>query len=314
MAKVNELSCVAFQANTGQGQCKLDFTFEGVVQVPSGKRFTQAEVDNLAQTLTALVIADNKANRAYPFPKLIGYEKSGGDPVRVEFDNGASITTFENLLTLTGKFYSGLHASNALRSRNKQDLSILVFGGGYVFGALIGGEYAGIPYGNFFCRGVEPAAFKIEAKYMFDGIVDPKYINEQLWFVNDDNGSVADLSGLYDVVLKETTPMTALGLATLSVKRLNGELDLVASNATELTAIPFAQWSAKNAITGLAIPITAAAVAGANYTIDLDSTSPNYTAVPVGGLIEITGPTVSQLTTAGILKSEINTFTVKKVV
>lgn len=309
MAEVNKINCSATNLNTGESNCKFDFYFEGAIEVPKDKEFTEAELKALGATLTAMVSNNNKALRAYPFPKFVGGTKEAGDAVRETLPNGASIVTWENDYLMKAEHLSGMRAHQAWRSRNRQDIAVLIFGGGYVYGATIGGKYKGFPATNFFAEALTPGVFATRPQYMIGFNIQAKYINDQSWIIKDEFG-VSDLTGLYDVELKQVGTMSATGLVVAEVLRKADGTDYGALYATELATLTF---TATNEETGAGITVTGSAtVVSGKLNIDLDNTDPDYPIV--GKNLIIKAPNVTSLTSAGILKSEFTDLVVTRTV
>jgi hypothetical protein len=314
MGKLNTVSCKTFAINTGTGECDLHFSLEGVIEVPKSREFSQAEIEAMQTTLNAGVIAASKSNRFFPFPVLIGEETTGGDTNEVEFDNGISITTFENYYKVTGKFYKGgFGSNNALRSRNGNDIALLFYGkigASYaILGAKINSKYKGIPGINFWCNPQKWGAFKRESQYMWKVNIPTPYLNDQLWYVTTDFYP-ADIEGLHHVEMEavnSTTPISAGGVIEVYAKEKSYGTDYATNYATELTAIVLGSYTAKNTATGAAISVTARAIASGKITWTLDTADTDYPAV--GGSITLVPPTVAQLTAANILLAEIQEYT-----
>lgn len=319
MSKVNTVTCVTLKINTGVGDCPLDFSLEGVIEVPISREFTRAEIEDMQATLNTGVIAPLKLNRFFPFPVLVGEETTGGDPNKVELDNGISITTFENYYNITGKFRKGgMGSNNALRSRNGSDIALLLYGrigNSYgIVGSTINGKFKGVPGINFWCNAQKWGAFKRESQYMWSVNVAPPYLNDLLWFVQTDFYP-ADISGLHHVEMEAvdgTTPISAGGVIEVYVKEKSFGTDYATLYESQLNAILLAQYTAKNAATGGAIPVTAKAAAGGKLTWTLAAGDPDYPAV--GGQITLVPPTVAQLTAGNIPAAEIQEFTFTRTV
>jgi hypothetical protein len=318
MGKLNTVDCRRLIINTGAGECPLDFSFEGIIEVPKTREFTRAEIEDMQATLNAGVIAANKKDRFYPFPVLHGEETTGGDPNKVDLDNGLSITTFENYYNITGKFRKGgFGTNNALRSRNGSDISFLMYGkignSFAIVGATVNGKQKGIPGSNFWCAAQKWGSFKKESQYSWMVAVAPPYLNEQIWYALTDFYP-ADIEGLHHVemtAVNETTPITA-GVIETYVREKSYGSDYAINYATELGGISLANFTAKNTSTGLAIPVTARAVTGGKLVLTLTAADANYPAI--GGQITLVPPTIAQLTAANIPMAEIQEFTFTRTV
>ncbi len=311
--KLNKVICNDDQANTGHGDCPIHYKFEGLIQVPKSKRFTVAELNDLGTTLNTLIRSNSKINRAFPFPKVEKNDPKGGDAVVITFDSGTEVTTFENPYIIGFEFYEGgLAVSNSLRTRNGSDLAFLLFDKQRVYGTVINGQFAGVPALNFWCSPQKLGSFKIANIYMAKFNVNTKDLNDNVWHVPNDFG-IENLKGLKNVDLKPTaTPdaITAAGVLDLSaLVRLDGE-DYATNYATQLATAGL--FTAKNASTGLAIPVTTTTVANGKITLTLPTSNANYPAI--GGAVTIVPPTLTQLSTAGILDAEIQSVTVERTV
>ncbi len=302
--KVNTISCGAYNANTGASNCPVHLKFEGAIEVPADKRFTKAEVENLATTLRALIVNNNRLLRAYPFPPFTKSDPKGGDTVNVTFDSGEEITMGENYYILNFNFYKGgVPLNNSLRTRNGSDTAFLFYGGGIIFGSMINNEYAGVPASNFWCMAATHGAFKTESKYMWKANVPTPFLNEKVWFVEDDF-DVRDLTGLRNVDIYTTTlpnAITAGGVVALDVKERGYGTNYADLYPAELATVGL--FTARNKATGAAITVTSTSVSNGRLSITLDTTDADYPAV--GGTVTIVGPLISALTAAGILNAEI---------
>ena len=305
--KINTVVCGEGIDNTGYSECPVHMNIEGFIQVPSSKDFTDKEIEDLTVTLNAMAANNTKSLRAFPFPKLVGADVTGGDPVKVDFDNGASTTTFEKQYMLKGMYYTGgvpLHSS--LRTRNGQNVSFLFYGAGKVWGAVINGKKRGFPVTNFGADAQKPGAFQKRSEYDFHFNVETKYLNTngKYWYiVNDD---VADIAGLKNITLvAPVAPQVTAGLVVLGVVEQG-----YGTNYAELyPSITTLAFTAKNGTTGNAITIQSKTVIDGKLAIQLDVADPDYPAAL--GTVVIAGPNVAALIAANIPNAEIiNSVTV----
>lgn len=310
MNKVNTVTCAADWANTGFGDCAVHTLFEGLIQVPKDAEFTEAQLGDLVAHINTKVVDNNPLLRFYPWPEFTKMEPGGGEPNKVEQDNGGSITTWENDYVFTGEFYEGGAPLNAaLRSRNGQDVYFIGFGRGYAFGEKVNGKYKGFKGKNYWSNAQKPGAFKVESKYSFTFNVSTVSLNERLWYVKAPG--IDELEGLKPLELIPTaSPVvssTGLIIADLKLKGYgNDYLEMYGSAIAALT------FTAKNTETGGAITVTGVTLVGGKLNIDLDSADTDYPAV--GKQLTIVGPTVSALTGAGVLLAEIIPLTVTRTV
>lgn len=305
--QVNTINCQSDWANTGFGDCSIHMLIEGLIQVPKDASFTKEQLAAIVSHITTKTREANPLNRFYPWPAFIGGEPTGGDPNKVDFDNGSSITTWENDYLFTGRFYEGgFPVNNALRTRNGQDLYFLAYGRGHLFGAVENGVYKGFAGKNFWAASQMPGAFKVESKYSFSFNVTTRDWNENLWYVKAPG--IETVKGLKTLELEATASpvVSATGLVKASLKLKGYGTDYVALNGTAIIAL--SGWAAKNKATGEAITITTKTVVAGQLEFDLDHQDTHYPTS--GGSIEITPPAIADLAGAGTLNAEILPLTI----
>lgn len=309
MNKVNTITCAADWQNTGFGDCPVHMYFEGLIQVPKDAVFTEAELGDLVAHVNTKVVNDNPLLRFYPWPKLMKFEPGGGEPNKVEFDNGESTNTWENDYVFGGQFYEGgVPVNNALRSRNGQDIYFIAYGRGYAFGEKVNGKYKGFKAKNYWSNGHKPGAFKAAAEYHFTFNVEVKSLNERLWFVKAEG--IDEITGLKPLELIPTTSpaLSGTGLLVCDLKLKGYGNDYLESYGTAIAALTF---TCKNAETGGVITVTGVSIGTTGkLEIDLDSADTDYPAS--GKSLIVYGPSVSALEGAGVLQAEIIPLTVTR--
>lgn len=308
MNYVNTITCAADWTNTGFGDCPIHMLFEGMIQVPKDAVFTEAQISALVAHINTKVVDNNPLLRFYPWPEFTKMEPGGGDPNKVEQDNGGSITTWENDYAFTGEFYEGgFPLNNALRTRNGQDIYAIFYGRGYAFGEKVNGVYKGIKVKQYWSNAQKPGAFKVESKYGFTFNVAAASLNERLWYVKATG--IDEIEGLKPLELLPTTDpiMSATGLVIADLKLKGYGTDYLALYGAAIAALTF---TAKNVLTGAAITVTGVSLVAGKLNFDLDSADTDFPAV--GEDLQIVGPTVTALTAAGVLLAEIISLTVTR--
>lgn len=306
--KVNTVNCAADWANTGFGDCPWHMLLEGVIQVPKDAVFTEAQLGALVAHVNTKVIENNRLLRFYPWPKFQKMEPSGGDPNKVENDDGSSTVTWENDYLFTGQFYAGgVPVNNALRTRNGQDIYYIGYGRGYAFGEQVNGQYKGFKGTNYWSNAQKPGAFKVKSEYVFTFNVAALSLNERVWYVKAPG--IDELEGLKSLVLLPTTDpvMDGTGLVIADLKQKGYGDDYLEMYGAEIAGLTF---TAKNAETGGAITVTGVSLVAGKLNFNLDDTDTDFPAV--GEDLIIVGPSVSALIAAGVLQAEILPLTVTR--
>ncbi len=313
MANINTISCLAKKANTGRENCPVHLRFEGAIEVPTSKRFTENEIKALGTTLRAGVKDADPLLRFYVMPPFEDCEVTGGDPVKVDFASGRSVTTFENPYMVNIKYYAGgFPLNDALRTRNGSDVAFLFFGGGLIFGSMINGQYAGVPANNFWAAAQGIRSFKTENDYRIMANINTGNLNggsvgAGVWYVEDDFG-IADLKGLVSVpqAVVSSPAISGGGVVEVTLKSTGWGTDIATAFVTQLTGL---NWTAKNKATGAAVTVSSKTITTGNSTtlgkvaITLDTADTDYPAS--GGVVTLVGPTITALDAAGIVGYEI---------
>jgi hypothetical protein len=306
---MNTVSCSAQKANTGYNDCPVHLRFEYAIEV-GDKEFTDVEIDAMIATLNTGAKSDVKATRFYPFPNFIKSEITGGDPNRVEFENTQEVITWENMYKVKVNFYDGgFPLNDFLRTRNGQTVKFLFAGkngGKYIiFGANANGKRVGIAAENFWAEAQMIKSFKNANEYAFNFNVQTSQLNDgAVWFVEVATNP-ATIKGLKTVPLvvvpTGVNPISVAGIVNFTAKQNGFGEDYLVLYPAPMAIL--ANYTAKNAATGLVIPITAAAIVGGLLQLTLTAASPNYPAI--GGSITVSGPLVSVADLAGIKNTEI---------
>lgn len=299
MAELNKLNCGTSKANTGYGDCVLNFgKIIGAIEVPFDLVLTQTELSDLQKTLIDLIQADSKGKRIYPFPTFEAITDNSQDPTLQSLGYGSQQVVKDGNYNWVFQYINGaLCVSNKLRTHSNSygkflffdDKNVLFGTTGYTNTGIKG--ISGITMDVFYPfpwkanDGTNVTSFRV----LFD-FKSPQ-VNEYLAYVQADF-NLTTLMGLENAILSvlsgPTTGVVQIGVSTgCSQENLYDELgaDLAVSNL----------WAAYNDATGVAIPITSVAVNNGlkGYTVTLDTADPAYVAVTATGKIrlELVGPT-----------------------
>lgn len=282
MAILNRKICVqGGGGNTGFGDCVLSFTnVVGAFLVPTGRRFTPAELEDFQATLQDAARAENPRDRIYPIHNLDVPTNNTEDLTIQTTPYGSKYPVREGDYDWTFQFFQGgFCLLKALRSHNGTGKAALFYdANGVIFGQKIGDDLAGVPLVFFWANpwGISDGsnASVYSARFVFK----PRYINDDLGVV-DGGFNPAVIEGLQDVALRQATGSARPALKVTATTGCGGD-DMYDFYPTELAAV--GAWKAT--INGAEVTITSVAedpnVKG--WTVTLDADDPDYS--PTGTL------------------------------
>lgn len=278
MAILNRKICVeGGGGNTGFGDCVLSFTnVVGAFLVPSGKRFTPADLADFQATLQASARAANPRDRIYPIHNLDVPSDNTEDLTIQTTPYGSKYPVREGDYDWTFQFFQGgFCLLKALRSHNGTGKSALFYdANGVIFGQKIGDELAGIPLVFFWANPWRISDGSNASVYAVRFVFKPRYINDDIGFV-DGGFNPAVIEGLQDVALREGAGSARPALKVTATTGCGGD-NMYDFYPEELAAV--SAWVAT--INGLEVVITSVAEDAAlkGWTITLDTEDENYSA------------------------------------
>jgi hypothetical protein len=293
MADLNKLNCGTSKANTGYGDCVLNFgKIVGAIEVPEDLVLTQTELTDLQKTLKDLIQSASKSSRIYPFPSFAAITDSSQDPTLQTLGYGSQQVVREGNYNWVFQFINGaLCVSNKLRTHNNSYGKFLFFDDKNVLFGTQGATPAGVKG----LTGISLDMFYVypwkandgsnvtQYRILFD--FQPSQVNEYLAYVQADF-NLLTLMGLENAVLKVLSGPTA-GVVQIGVTTGCSQENLFDELGADL-AMPDL-WAAYDDATGAEIPISSTAVNNGlkGYTITLDTTDAAYTAVTATGKIRL---------------------------
>lgn len=306
---LNTLNCAGGVGNTGIPKCALDpALIKGGFLVPPNFELTAANLattDALEAALAAAILAA-PALRIYPLPPFEAITDSSEDVTIQTLGYGAPVTIREGKNNWIFQYLSGgVCLNNQLRKFNKSGYRVIfIDDSGVIMGTKnsTGDGIVGIPLVDYYAYPWKVNDGSNTTAYRLKFVFDPKYINELINFVQDENALL--LQGLQNVALTKVS--RALGVMKITAKVGCGGDNLHDLYATELASVGL--WTAKNALTNAVITITAVADDTVNngWTITVDTADPDYTTGAI--LVSLAAPSV--LAAAGVDGFESNTIPV----
>lgn len=308
---LNVKICAGSGSNTGFGDCPVDLkNIVGFILTPKGFAISAANSATKELALAALqdAIIATSSNRIYPVNNIAATDGNIEDPVSETLGYGAIVTIRDGNYNVNLRFLEGgLCLSNALRKFNSKRPEVLfIDANGVLFGQRVGGELRSVPLLNFYQRpfSLNDGSGAV-AGYITNMVFEPRFINENIGFIDGEGSTFWQLEGLQDVVISETTGSAEPILKIIASTGCSGD-DFITEFATELATI--GNWSAKNAATGADITITSVAVSGSVATVTLSAVDTDYPTS--GGSVKLSLAAPSVLDAAGIVGFESNTITV----
>lgn len=318
MAFLNKLYCAGNTGNVGTPTCiHSPGKAVGVIQIPKGKIFSPSEILALQATLEALAKDDDRSKRIFPIGRFVDIDDKSTEAQTQKFGYGGEVETSTGQYNVFFQHVNGIgyhmQLQNFVGAHNKFEL-LLVDENWVIVGTkkkLSTGEWG---MGGLSLSQIKVPNFKLATGskvtdfWIGYSLADARQLNKNYAFVQCDFDPLDAMVPLLDVILDNLTTM-ALPVAQIKVSALSGwgSTNFTDMYSAQLTA---AQFVVKNALTQLAIPVTAAQVDASGATLTLDSASPNYPAI--GGQMTVTLVKPSQLATANMEGYEANTVVVTR--
>lgn len=292
MAELNKVTCGGLlKGNTGVPQCYMDLApINGIILTPIGYTLTKAEIAStlLSKLQTSTLAA--RANRIYPVLNFVDIKDNTEQPSYQTLGFGRKVLLKEGKYSFEASYLDGgLCLSNQLRNFNYTKwAAFLVDANGVLVGTKVGDNIMAIPLNLFYASPYGIATSSQAASYKLNMEIEPKYLNEEIGFVQTKGEfDIFDsVKGLLNLVIKTAVPLTGGKLEIMVTNSCGGDniYDVYGSNLANVTA-----WVAKNATTKNGITITAATPVAANKTIELtlDTADTDYPAVASKLTIEL---------------------------
>lgn len=321
---VGIVDCTTGVLNTGATKCPFDpKNFEGIIEIPAGTVFTQAQILDFQNTLIGMIENDSASLRAYPIQRFDGMENISSEATYRDRPYGQRYKVrdgqygFKFMYTEGGM---GLH-SKIKSFEGKHDQYDVIFVDRKNRG-FMGWTSDGI---NF--RGFSKSMIDVHNVTFDDGTNGTEYavslflddadqINKHARLLQMPAGVdvIRDFKGLYDIEpIIHSGTMSSVGVGTYRFTIGGGSTDLYADYGTIIDTA--ALWTATNKETGAAITITTVSSGVTNgiglITIDLDSADTDFPST-AGDLIELSFGPVSALKAAGMVGFGSCTFTVAR--
>lgn len=324
MANLNKLICAAIIANTGNGNCCIDFKkIIRLIKVPKGTEITETDAQNLQTFIQAKIQAATKATRWFPVGEFYGMTPEGGDAKTFAYGYGKSINTGYNDYSYTfetadcgaceawqnqshngnSKHYYyliaedgmilGRKSTRPLSATNASPVKILLpFEGGF--------EALPISLTN----GTDPSRYFVKLTIS----VDQLNYGKVGWLTPTTDAELSYLTdtiqGLRTIFFEETFQTAGINAGAhnshtttnIDVFPLAG-CDSENQAAILLPLIAVANWSLTNATTGAVIPITSISFIGTAPNQQVRVTHP---AQPLGTKLTLSLTNPTALATAGL--------------
>jgi len=292
MAELNKVTCGGLlKGNTGVPQCYMDLApINGIILTPIGYTLTKAEIaSTLLSKLQTSTLA-TRANRIYPVLNFVDIKDNTEQPSYQTLGFGRKVLLKEGKYSFEASYLDGgLCLSNQLRNFNYTKwAAFLVDANGVLVGTKVGDNIMAIPLNLFYASPYGIATSSQAASYKLNIEIEPKYLNEEIGFVQTKGEfDIFDsVKGLLNLVIKTAVPLTGGKVEIMVTNSCGGDniYDVYGSNLANITA-----WVAKNATTKNGITITAAVAVPANKTIELtlDTADTDYPAVASKLTIEL---------------------------
>ena len=292
MAELNKVTCGGLlKGNTGVPQCYMDLApINGIILTPIGYTLTKTEIANtlLSKLQTSTLAA--RANRIYPVLNFVDIKDNTEQPSYQTLGFGRKVLLKEGKYSFEASYLDGgLCLSNQLRNFNYTKWSaFLVDANGVLVGTKVGDNIMAIPLNLFYASPYGIATSSQAASYKLNMEIEPKYLNEEIGFVQTKGEfDIFDsVKGLLNLVIKTAVPLLGGQIEIMVTNSCGGDniYDVYGTNLANITA-----WISKNATTKNGITITAAVPVPANKTIalTLDTADTDYPAVASKLTIEL---------------------------
>ena len=292
MAELNKVTCGGLlKGNTGVPQCYMDLApINGIILTPIGYTLTKAEIAStlLSKLQTSTLAA--RANRIYPVLNFVDIKDNTEQPSYQTLGFGRKVLLKEGKYSFEASYLDGgLCLSNQLRNFNYTKwAAFLVDANGVLVGTKVGDNIMAIPLNLFYASPYGIATSSQAASYKLNIEIEPKYLNEEIGFVQTKGEfDIFDsVKGLLNLVIKTAVALTGGKVEIMVINSCGGDniYDVYGTNLANITA-----WVAKNATTKNGITITAAVTVPANKTIELtlDTADTDYPAVASKLTIEL---------------------------
>jgi len=292
MAELNKVTCGGLlKGNTGVPQCYMDLApINGIILTPIGYTLTKAEIAStlLSKLQTSTLAA--RANRIYPVLNFVDIKDNTEQPSYQTLGFGRKVLLKEGKYSFEASYLDGgLCLSNQLRNFNYTKwAAFLVDANGVLVGTKVGDNIMAIPLNLFYASPYGIATSSQAASYKLNIEIEPKYLNEEIGFVQTKGEfDIFDsVKGLLNLVIKTAVALTGGKVEIMVINSCGGDniYDVYGSNLANITA-----WLSKNATTKNGITITAAVAVPANKTIELtlDTADTDYPAVASKLTIEL---------------------------
>jgi len=313
MSILNTSLCGTTNGNTGVGDCPLDpGVLKAIIKVPQGVVLTEAQMaskETVMTALRALVQADLRSQRAFPFPPQVTFTDNSTDPAFQTFGDQSSALTNEGIYNWMFQFRKGGKClSDQLRKFNgDSNANFLVFDEkGNLYGTKVGNDMYGIPANYIYTDKMKVAVPDAVAVYAYRVDFLPTYFNDNLAFVGLNLAELLSLSGLININLELS------GARAANVFKFKA---LAGCNKSDLYPLYSAQIASLSpadiVVTRLGNRVTVTSIVVdpniSGWTITLDTTDPDYNAA---GPFVFSLPAVSKLVAAGLTGYESLTLTV----
>jgi len=273
---LNQKICLVGGANTGFGDCTLDIkNVVGIILTPPSAQIAEADLADLGAFLSDKVNADDPSARWYP---VHGFEEVADNSEEVQIQTlgyGGKAVTREGDYDWTFRFLAGgLCLSNSLRKFNGSQKEVFfIDANGVLFGSLVDGKLTSVPLTLFYAPPFGLNDGSNTANYGVRVSFKPKYINENLGFVDTSalNIILSTFKGLQNLVLvvvdPENAPVTKVkALAGCDRRNLFNQFD------TELAVASL--WKAKLASTGATVTVASVTADSASESFIVTVTAP----------------------------------------
>lgn len=292
MAELNKVTCGGLlKGNTGVPQCYMDLApINGIILTPIGYTLTKAEIaSTLLSKLQTSTLA-TRANRIYPVLNFVDIKDNTEQPSYQTLGFGRKVLLKEGKYSFEASYLDGgLCLSNQLRNFNYTKwAAFLVDANGVLVGTKVGDNIMAIPLNLFYASPYGIATSSQAASYKLNIEIEPKYLNEEIGFVQTKGEfDIFDsVKGLLNLVIKTAVALTGGKVEIMVINSCGGDniYDVYGTNLANITA-----WLSKNATTKNGITITAAVAVPANKTIELtlDTADTDYPAVASKLTIEL---------------------------
>lgn len=283
MAELNKVTCGGLlKGNTGVPACYMDLSvINGIILTPIGYTLTKTEIaSTLLSKLQTSTLA-TRANRIYPVLNFVDIKDNTEQPSYQTLGFGRKVLLKEGKYSFEASYLDGgLCLSNQLRNFNSiKWAAFLVDSNGVLIGTKVGDNLMAIPLNLFYAFPYGIATSSQAASYKLNIEIEPKYLNEEIGFVQtkSDFDIFDTVKGLLNLVITATTTLAAGKIEIMVTNSCGGDniYDVYGTNLSNITA-----WISKNATTKNGITITAATAVPANKTIELtlDTADADYPA------------------------------------